>query len=93
MVEIGQILKAEFGTKGYSVTTMQLPWIMAKAGSFFSAQMSSLMRAWGKDMSFRNTQSREVLGIQYEREMAQTINEMVYSMIETGHTPDKRPKL
>lgn len=42
-------------------------------------------------MLFNNSQSREVLGIKYERNMRKTINEMILSMIETGALVDQRP--
>ena len=64
---------------------------MFTVGGLFSNQMAAMDKMWGKPMTFDVHQSRKVLGIKYSRPIAQTINEMVVSMLETGALEDRRP--
>ncbi len=46
---------------------------------------------WDKELIFDNSQSRNVLGVEYG-DIKKTIVEMTYSMFETGALPDRRRK-
>ena len=90
--EIAAILAKEFNNKGYSVTQRQLPRWVASFASYFFKDLNLVLKNWGKEFTFVNEQSRQVLGLTYGIPMERTINEMVYSMIETGVIPNKLPK-
>lgn len=46
---------------------------------------------WGKEMRVDSSLSKELLGLNYHP-CKESLNEMVYSMIDQGLIPDKRPK-
>lgn len=90
--ELGAIIAKDFKPMGYSCSTKECPWLVAKMGSWFMAELASMMKTWGIDSNFENTQSREILGIDYSISMETTIKEMVESMMDTGVIEDKRKK-
>ena len=66
-------------------------YCLFKFASFFSKEVADLIPMWGLEMHVDNTRSKQVLQLSY-RPPKESINEMVYSMIETGIIEDKRPK-
>jgi hypothetical protein len=69
---------------GFKVSTKECPWILAKMGSWFKSDLSEIMGMWNVDYQFVNTESRDVLGIEYSIPMEQTFKDMVNSMMDTG---------
>jgi len=90
--DIGQILKEKWGPQGYNPVTCDMPKPICQGLSLFLTEMKLALRMWGQKDHFSNEQSRKILGMKYEIPAADTINDMVLSMIETGALPDKRPK-
>ena len=64
---------------------------MFKFASFFNAEAATILPMWGFEMHVDNARSKQVLELSY-RTPKESINEMVYSMIDTGIIEDKRPK-
>ena len=56
-------------------------------GSWFKPELKHAVRMWGLELSFDNSQSRDVLGVQYG-DMNKTIIETTYSMFATGALRD-----
>ena len=56
-------------------------------GSWFKPELKHAVRMWGLELSFDNSQSRDVLGVQYG-DMNKTIVETTYSMFATGALRD-----
>ncbi len=56
-------------------------------GSWFKPELKHAVRKWGLELSFDNSQSRDVLGVQYG-DMNKTIIDMTYSMFATGALRD-----
>jgi hypothetical protein len=65
MTEIGTILATDFTEMGFKVATRELPWILGYVGSWFKSDIAFLMKGWNIDYQFVNTESRDVLGIEY----------------------------
>ena len=76
--QMAEPLKTEFQSKGYRVVTDEMQ--LKDVGD----QITRLR--WEKGMSWDNSRSREVLGIEY-RDMNKAIVEMAYSLIELGVIP------
>lgn len=91
MKDLAEILKVEFKPQGYSVTTSELPKVMAQFSSLFLTELKVVMKEWGIELKADNTASREVLGIEY-RPLEKTVIDMVHSMWATGILADKRKK-
>ena len=51
-----------------------------------------MVHAWGKDYTLDNTNSRNILQVDYNEDLPKCIIEMAYNMIESGQIVDKRPK-
>ena len=90
--DIAAILAKEFKGKGYKINQAKMPRWVASLASYFIREVALVLKTWGKEFTFVNAQSREVLGLKYDITMEQSINEMAYSMIETGVIPNKLPK-
>lgn len=54
------------------------------------SELSHAVKAWNIEKTYVNQHSRDVLGIEYKYTIADTVNDMALSMIETGCIPDKR---
>ena len=54
------------------------------------AELKFAAKNWGVESSLSHQKSQDILGLEYSIPMADTINEMAMSMIETGSMPDKR---
>ena len=60
-------------------------------GAWFKPELKSIIKSIGVVTSFDNTQSREILGIEYG-DINKSLVEMTYSMFETGALRDRRKK-
>jgi len=90
--KIGKSLERHWKPQGYTkVTKKEMPKAVVQVGGLFNARVNTMNSLWGKPIIMDNSQSREVLGIEYSRNLRKTINEMVLSMIETGALVDLRP--
>ena len=62
-----------------------------KFASFFSKRIENLILNWGKDINLDNTQSREILKIEY-RHTDESIVAMAEGLYEFGQLQRKKPK-
>jgi hypothetical protein len=60
-------------------------------GAWFKPELKSIIKSIGVVTTFDNTQSREILGIEYG-DINKSLVEMTYSMFETGALRDRRKK-
>lgn len=81
----------EFGPQGYSVTHKEAGYCMFRFIAIFSAEAAAILPQIGKESTFVNTKSIDVLGVDY-RPTKESLTEMVNCMIEEGWVQDKRPK-
>ena len=88
--DIGKALQAEFGPQGYKVTTGEFRYCTFRFFAVFSAKARTVLPFWGDEKPLDNSQSKQVLGIEYSRTVQDSLNEMAYSMIEAGLIEDKR---
>lgn len=49
-----------------------------------------MLSVWNLRLEFDNEQSRKILGIEYSRDLSETLNDFVESMIKTGVVPKRR---
>lgn len=90
--EIGRILNEKWSTQGYTPVTRELPKFLCQVASLFMSELKFAVAKWGVEESFSCQRSRDILGLEYSIPMADTINDMAQSMIDTGSLEDKRPK-
>ena len=90
--DLGKSLQAEFGPQGYKVTSSEFSYCTFRFFAVFSAKARTVLPFWGDEKPYDNSQSREVLGIEYNKKVKDSLNEMAYSMIEAGLIEDKRKK-
>ena len=69
--------------------TGELSYCSISIGAIFMPELKLIKPMWGIDQHFDNSQSREVLGLEYG-DINKSLVEMVYSMFETGALQDKR---
>ena len=62
-----------------------------KFASFFSKRIENLLLTWGKDINLDNTQSREILKIEY-RYTDESIVAMAEALYEFGQLQRKKAK-
>ncbi len=82
-------LANEFHPQGYNFSTKELQRCLVNVGAWFKPELKHALRMWGLPTTFDNSQSREVLGVQYG-DMNKIVVEMTYSMFETGALRDRR---
>ena len=82
--DIALILDEEFRPQGYDVPTRELPNFLVKFASFFDKSLQVVTPMLGVVPRFENTRMKTVLGIT-PRKMKNSITDMAYSMIESGH--------
>lgn len=56
------------------------------------SELNHAVKNWGVESTFARNQSHDILGIEYAIPIADTINDMAQSMIDTGALIDKRPQ-
>ena len=77
----------------YSIRTLGLARWMVKFGSFFSNELSSVLFLIDEPIRVMiNTQSRNILGIQYKRTAKELVFAAAESMIKSGSVPLKLRK-
>ena len=89
-VDIARIIHEEFQPQGYNFSVCEAKYCLVKFASFFNDEAALMVPLWNVKLEVNNSRSKEILGINY-RPPKESFNEMVYSMIETGVIPDKRP--
>ena len=62
-----------------------------KFASFFSKRIENLLLTWGKDINLDNTQSRDILKIEY-RHTDESIVAMAEALYEFGQLQRKKAK-
>ena len=64
---------------------------MLKVGSWFSRDLETIYPQSGKPlMSFNNSRSRQILGIEYKRSNKELLLESAESLMKSGAVPTKR---
>ena len=89
--EIATSLSEEFRPQGYNFATEEFRYCTFRFFACFSKEAKALLHFWGRELQVDNSASKEFLDLEY-RPCRQSLNEMVYSMIELGMIEDKRPK-
>ena len=65
LTEIGNFLNSEFKNKGYSPVTRQLPKFLMWGASLFSPKAASYYKVWGKNITYDNSKTTDMLGINF----------------------------
>jgi dihydroflavonol-4-reductase len=86
---VAQVLNDHFSAQGYKLRTGELNYCSITIGALFIPELKLIKPMWGINQHFDNSQSREVLGLEYG-DINKSLVEMVYSMFETGALQDKR---
>jgi len=92
MSEFAKWLHDEFGHQGYNFNPSDMRWFVLKIASWFKPEVKNLLFSWEKDYTFDNTNSRNILKVDYNEDLPKCVKEMAYKMIESGSIVDKRPK-
>lgn len=82
--DIAKTLNDEF----YSIPHVESNLLYVKLASFFSEEAQQVLDAWGKELVFDTSKSREILGIEYG-DPRQALIATVKSMIQTGLLEDR----
>lgn len=84
-VEFTRVVAVEFKDKGLRrVPTKRAGYSALYIFSIFDQQIKMLLPLVGKELLMNNQKSKDLLGMRYERDLKQTMVEMVASMIELG---------
>lgn len=73
----------------YKISHKEISYCPIKFASYFNSQVKLLLPVWRRELRVDNTQSREVLGIEY-RDPKDTLKAMGDCLIDIGAVPDKR---
>lgn len=83
MIDLAEILDAEFRQYGYDVQTRRIGYCPLKFFSFFDTQIKTILPFIGNNVTADNKLSQELLGIDYSRwTLKQSTIEMGYSLVE-----------
>jgi len=91
MREIAEILRNHFGQYGYPIPRSEAKFCLVKFIGIFRNDARKIAAYWGREMAIDNSQSKDVLGIEY-RPISDTMKEMVESMIAKGMIEDRMTK-
>eukprot|EP01134_Creolimax_fragrantissima_P006525 CFRG6525T1 len=81
-IDVAKVITKEFGPMGYNKQpTRLLPYSLGWLLSFFMDDMKSIVEGWGKIHKANNSQTTELLGIQF-KSIEQSIIETVHSLID-----------
>lgn len=89
MTEISGILAEEFNSKGYNVSTMELPYFLVWTLSWCIKEVAPLLPYIGLRQVHSNQKAKEELGIEFTSPK-DAVLEMAYSQIDLGLIEDKR---
>lgn len=91
MVQLADILDAEFAKFGYRVQTRRIGYCPLKLASFWDDQVKVILPMIGVELTADNNLSKQLLGLTYaDRDLKQSVIEMGYSLIDMGLVPEKR---
>uniref|UniRef100_A0A0N5AB35 Epimerase domain-containing protein n=1 Tax=Syphacia muris TaxID=451379 RepID=A0A0N5AB35_9BILA len=86
--QIAKILRKEFGPKGYFVPKLQVPYILLRVYSIFSAKGRSALQVYGHEEYFDNSKAKRLLKMNF-KDPRQALIDMTYDMIARGMLPRK----
>jgi dihydroflavonol-4-reductase len=89
MMEIAQILKATYGTRGFNIPTGRLPSFALKTMAIFDKTVRLALNDLDTTQHVDNTKIRTVLNWQ-PRDLAEMTTSMADSMIEYGVVRPKK---
>jgi len=92
LTEVAEVLSKEFGGFGYRFPTRTVGRCPVRIASWFDPAMKQMVPLIGTTSHFDNTKSKTLLGIEYSKDLKETITEMGYSIIDQGLVQDKRKK-
>ena len=64
--DLGKELHAKFGKEYPKCAKKDMPRILCRIGSFFNSEMSVMNKMWGLEQTFDNTETKEILGIDFK---------------------------
>lgn len=89
MRDISKIVKKEFSSQGYSVSTLQLPKCVLWLASQWNSSLEPVVTLVGKKSYFDTSKMKDLLGIT-PIPVRDSIIDTCYSLIEKGHVVRKK---
>lgn len=93
MIDLGNMLFEGLAQKGYNypMVRRQSGYCTMKFASYFSSEAAFILPMCNKPArTFHNERSREVLGIEYKRDVAELLIETAESLMKNGTIPTQR---
>ncbi|CDW80432.1 nad-dependent epimerase dehydratase [Stylonychia lemnae] len=92
MQEVADILHNELRQYGYRCQNRRIGYCPIKIASWFDPQVKIILPWINGNIRSTNQKSIDILGMQYTRDLKQTVIDTGYSLIDKGLVPDKRKK-
>ena len=93
MIDLGNMLFEGLAQKSYNypMVRRQSGYCTMKFASYFSSEAAFILPMCNKPArTFHNERSREVLGIEYKRDVAELLIETAESLMKNGTIPTQR---